>query len=303
MGPSVKIDSLLQRYLDSLKVERGLARNTLAAYAADLTHFAAFLESKKMNWNRISEAQILEYLVSLSKGGLKSRSVVRHLVSVRGFYRYLAKEGETAIDPTQNVDLPKGGRKLPDFLSKVEIERVLAAADGDSPEGSRNNAMMELLYATGLRVSELVSLKVEDLNLESGFLTVIGKGSRERIVPVGRQAVKALRHYIADAREALRKGRATSVLFLTRQGKRMSRGMTRQGFWEILRTLVTKAGIDRRVSPHMLRHSFATHLLEGGADLRAVQAMLGHSDISTTQIYTHLNLQHLKEISSRHPRA
>lgn len=294
------MDLLIQRYLDYLKVEKGLARNTLQAYGADLSLFADFLVRKKIvSLSKIQPPVILEHLMKLSDRSLKSRSLARHLITLRGFFRFLARGGGIEANPALLLELPKGGRRLPRFLSLDEVDRLLEGSPGRSPEEIRNRAMIELLYATGLRVSELVSLSLDDLNLQKGFLKTIGKGSKERLVPIGKSALKAIHEYIHPTREVLKKHRATQVLFLTRRG----RGMTRQMFWKILKRLAIQAGIKQEVSPHMLRHSFATHLIERGADLRSVQAMLGHTDISTTQIYTHLNLKHLKSITARHPRA
>ena len=237
--------------------------------------------------------------MSLSDRSLKSRSLARHLIAIRGLFRFLVKEGEISKNPAALLELPKGGRKLPNFLSLDEVERLLAAAAGEKPDEIRNRAMLELLYATGLRVSELVTLTVDDLNLQRGFLKTMGKGSKERLVPIGKSALEAIRTYLDTARETLKKKRSTQVLFVTRRG----RGMSRQMFWKLLKKLVLTAGIQKEISPHTLRHSFATHLIQRGADLRSVQAMLGHSDIATTQIYTHLNLTHLKSITAKHPRA
>jgi integrase/recombinase XerD len=295
------MDHLIQRYLDYLKVEKGLSRNTLAAYGTDLGLFSHFLAKKKIrSMKAVEPSHIVDHLMVLSDKSLKSRSIARHLIALRGLFKFLMKEGEVAKNPTASVELPKGGRRLPRFLSLEEVDRILAAAAADlSPEGNRNRAMLELLYATGLRVSELVSLTVDSLNLPKGFLRAFGKGSKERIVPIGRSALTVLQDYLGSSREFLRKERETQAVFLTRRG----RPMTRQMFWMMIKTVAMKAGIREKVSPHVLRHSFATHLIERGADLRSVQAMLGHSDIATTQIYTHLNLKHLKSITARHPRA
>lgn len=293
------MDSLIQRYLDYLKVEKGLARNTLQAYGADLALFSSFLARKRISSaGKIDGPAILDHLMNLSDRPLKSRSLARHLITLRGFFRYLVREGEISKNPALLLELPKGGRKLPRFLSPDEVDRLLSLPADDSPESLRNLAMLEILYATGLRVSELVHLSVDDLNLQKGFLKTVGKGSKERIVPIGKSASRAIQDYLQNGRELFRKGRTTQALFLTRRG----RGMSRQMFWKILGRMAGQAGIRQKVTPHMLRHSFATHLIERGADLRSVQAMLGHSDISTTQIYTHLNLKHLKSITARHPR-
>jgi integrase/recombinase XerD len=293
----------LQRYLDFLKVEKGLSKNTLAAYGTDLHAFHLFARNRKRaSWSEVTPQDVLEHVMKLSDRSLKARSLARHLIAIRGLYKFLVKEGDVAKNPTALVDLPKGGRKLPNFLTLDEVDRLLSSSHARAQEGSegvRNDAMLELLYATGLRVSELVNLSVDDLHLDRGFLRTIGKGSKERIVPIGKSALQAIQLYLATARETLRKGRSTQALFVTRLGKSMSRQM----FWKLLKDLARRAGIRKEMSPHVLRHSFATHLVQRGADLRSVQAMLGHADISTTQIYTHLNLSHLKSVAAKHPRA
>lgn len=292
------MEQLLQRYLDHLKVEKGLSPNSLAAYGTDLS---AFLEAvrKKGAWEKVQSQDILNHIMSLSDQALKARSLARHLIAIRGFFKFLRREEKISKNPTDLIDLPKTGRKLPQFLSLEEVDRLLSATAGEEPDMIRNRAMLEILYATGLRVSELVNLSVDDLNLDKGFLKTMGKGRKERLVPIGRSAIEVVKNYLQHAREPLRKERSTQVLFLSRLG----RGMSRQMFWKILRQLTVKAGIQKKISPHTLRHSFATHLVQRGADLRSVQTMLGHADIATTQIYTHLNLTHLKSISSKHPRA
>ncbi|MBI2068021.1 MAG: site-specific tyrosine recombinase XerD [Deltaproteobacteria bacterium] len=292
-------DTESRRYLNYLRVERGLAAHTIEAYASDLLHLRRYLAQKKITlWKKVSPHHLLDYLLLLSKNGLKSRSIARQLITFRGFFRFMVKQGSCDTNPASELDLPKSSRKLPDFLTLPEIDRMLALPTGKFAEEIRNRAMLDLLYATGLRVSELVNLSLNDLDLTAGFVRTLGKGSKERIVPIGRSAQKSVKRYLEEGRGELVKGSVVEPLFLTRR----RRAMTRQMFWEILRQLALKAGIRKRVSPHMLRHSFATHLLERGADLRAVQMMLGHSDISTTQIYTHLNLKRLKEIASKHPR-
>lgn len=297
------METALQRYLDHLKVEKGLSKNTLAAYGTDLQDFLTFLKArKKSSWVEVTPQDILEHAMKLSDRSLKARSLARHLIAVRGLYKFLIKEGDVKKNPTALVELPKAGRKLPNFLTLDEVDRLLSAAKGraeEGPEGVRNLTMLDVLYATGLRVSELVNLTVDDLHLERGFLKTMGKGKKERIVPIGRTALQSIQYYMATARELLRKGRCTQSLFVTRLGKAMSRQM----FWKLLKELSRRAQIKKDLSPHVLRHSFATHLVQRGADLRSVQAMLGHADISTTQIYTHLNLAHLKSVASKHPRA
>ncbi len=298
----MELDTLLQRYFDFLKLEKGLSPNTLAAYGHDLSFFANFVAQRKTKVTAIVASDIIDHLMQLSDHHLKARSMARHLISLRGFFKFLIKERVIAKNPLSLVELPKAGRKLPRFLSLEQVEKILSLSTPTeklSPEDVRNQTMIEVLYATGLRVSELVSVSVDNLNLQQGFLKTMGKGSKERMVPLGKISTQAIQNYLTQAREVLRKNRSSAALFLTRRGK----GMTRQMFWKILQKKATMAGIREKVSPHMLRHSFATHLIQRGADLRSVQTMLGHADISTTQIYTHLNLAHLKSVASKHPRA
>jgi integrase/recombinase XerD len=241
----------------------------------------------------------LKHMISLRKAGLSARSRARHLVSIRGFYRFLVQEQQLKYDPARLVDLPKTSLKLPDVLSVDEVSRLLESPDVDKPLGSRDSAMLELLYAAGLRVSELVNLKLQDINLEAGFVRVLGKGSKERVVPIGLQAQKRVASYLDKSRSILLKNKPSAYLFVARAAK----PITRQGFWKLLRRYAAQAHLNKKVTPHSLRHSFASHLLEGGADLRAVQVMLGHVDISTTQIYTHVARQQLKLLHKRyHPR-
>ncbi len=294
------LDALADEYLNYLLVEKGLSQNTLASYSRDLMRYLDFLRAR--GTETVSERDtslILKYLIDLRRAGLGSRSRARHLVTLRGFYRYLAKEGILPKDPARLIDLPKSGLKLPDVLSSEEIARLLASVGSERPAQRRNMAMLELLYAAGLRVSELVNLRVTDVNLEAGFVRVMGKGGKERIVPFGQSARRCLAEYLSEARPCLLKTHTSDVLFVARAG----RPMTRQGFWKMLKTCARRAGLSKKVTPHSLRHSFASHLLEGGADLRAVQIMLGHADISTTQIYTHVAREHLKRLHRKfHPR-
>jgi len=250
----------------------------------------------------VSEADtplILKYLISMREDGLNARSRARHLVSIRGFYRFLAQEEILSSDPTRLIDLPKSGLKLPDVLTIDEVKCLLEAPDPKKPSGCRDAAMLELLYAAGLRVSELITLNLQDVNLTAGYVRVFGKGAKERVVPIGQYAQEKIRRYTNEARQALLKGRISATLFVARAGKPLSR----QGFWKLIKRYGLRAGLRKVVTPHTLRHSFASHLLEGGADLRAVQTMLGHADIATTQIYTHVARDHLKYLHQKfHPR-
>ncbi len=297
---NASLDALADEYLNYLLVEKGLSPNTLAAYSRDLLRYLDFLaDHGKGTVSGRDTPLLLKYLINLRKDGLGSRSRARHLVTLRGFYRYLAREGILPRDPARLIDLPKSGLKLPDVLSSEEIARLLSAVESERPVDLRNLAMLELLYAAGLRVSELVNLKVTDVNLEAGFVRVMGKGSKERIVPFGQSARRSISEYLSEARPRLLKAHTSDVLFVARAG----RPMTRQGFWKMLKTCARRAGLVKKVTPHSLRHSFASHLLEGGADLRAVQIMLGHADISTTQIYTHVARDRLKRLHEKyHPR-
>lgn len=294
------LDVLVDQYLNYLLVEKGLSKKTLESYSSDLTRYLNFLKTKRIK--TISDADtaaILKHLISLRIAGLGARSRARHLVTIRGFYRFLVEEKVIKNDPTRIIDLPKSGLKLPDVLSFKEVELLLNTPDLNKPTGARDAAMIELLYAAGLRVSELVNLKLQDVNLEACFVRVFGKGSKERVVPIGLYAKEKIDFYIKTFRATLLKNVASPHLFVARAGK----PMTRQGFWKLLRKYGQKAGIIRKIKPHSLRHSFASHLLEAGADLRSVQIMLGHVDISTTQIYTHVAREHLKKIHAKfHPR-
>ena len=299
VGPTV--DQAIQQFLDHLRVERELTPATVAAYGSDLARFAHFAAARTIqSVDAVRSIDILDFLVHLTERKLSARSQARRLVALRQFFRFLKAERIAPSDPTEDVDLPRFGRKLPDFLSVDEIDRLLAAPDRRTPRGMRDAAMLETLYATGLRVSELVKLRLRDLNFDAGYLMTFGKGRKERLVPVGESALASVRAYVEQARSAATKARAIDTLFLTHHG----RAMTRQGFWKLLGRYATAAGIRKRISPHKLRHSFATHLVERGADLRAVQAMLGHADIGTTEIYTHVSRGHLRSVYDRfHPRA
>ena len=294
------IDVLIDQYLNYLLIEKGLSRATLDSYSRDVIRYQEFLNENSID--RLSDTDtplILKHLIALRNAGLGTRSRARHLVSIRGLYRFCVQEKHLNSDPAKLVDLPKLSMKLPDVLAVDEISQLLDAPDAEKPVGMRDAAMLELLYAAGLRVSELVNLKLQDINLEAGFVRVFGKGSRARVVPIGLPAKTKIETYIANARSAALKNQPSPYLFIARAGRPISR----QGFWKLLRRYAVKAQIQKKISPHSLRHSFATHLLEGGADLRAVQVMLGHVDISTTQIYTHVTRKHLKDLHQKyHPR-
>jgi integrase/recombinase XerD len=295
------LDQAIDLHLEHLKVERGLSRNTLEAYAHDLGHFRRWCAAERLDEaGAVESRHVLAYLVALAARKLAVRSQARALVSLRGLYRHLRAERHVERDPTAEVELPRLGRPLPEVLTVEEVDRLLGAPDGRTVRGLRDQAMLETLYATGLRVSELVCLRLGDINLDDGYLSTVGKGKKQRLVPMGDQARARVREYLERARPALDRGRNVAALFLTHRG----RPMTRQGFWKLLRGYAVAAGVRRPISPHKLRHSFATHLLERGADLRAVQAMLGHADIGTTQVYTHLSNARLREVYKlHHPRA
>ena len=298
------MDRLFSAYLDSflnaLAVEKGLAAHTLEAYSHDLNLLADFLAAQGVgSWEESRSHHLRTYFHWLKERGLGPSSVARNMVAVRQFYRFLEKEKVIQENPVPTVISRSRARKLPQVLGQEEVRRLLAQPDPSTLLGFRDQAMIELLYATGIRVSELVSLPTHQVNLEADYLVVRGKGAKVRMVPFGQWAKEKLVQYLEGIRPGLLRRRESAFLFLTRSG----RPLTRQGFWKLIRGYALAAGIEKRVSPHTLRHSFATHLLEGGADLRSVQSMLGHSDISTTQIYTHLNRTHLKEAHRRfHPR-
>jgi integrase/recombinase XerD len=294
------LDTLADQYLNYLLIEKGLSEKTLDSYGSDMAMYLSFLENNGVN--DISDADtpvILKHLISMRDSGLGARSRARHLVTIRGFYRFLVQEKLLKHDPTRLIDLPKSGLKLPDVLSVEEVRLLLSIPDTKTPTGSRDAAMIELLYAAGLRVSELINLKLQAVNMEAGFVRVFGKGSKERVVPIGLFAKEKIDDYLKTARPLILKSIVSRYLFVARAGK----PMTRQGFWKLIKRYALKAGFNKKITPHSLRHSFASHLLEGGADLRAVQLMLGHVDISTTQIYTHVAREHLKKIHEKfHPR-
>jgi integrase/recombinase XerD len=278
-------------------IEKGLADNTLHAYRRDLNHFAAYLEcGNPLSLLDVSRADLQAYLGHRLAGGSSQRSIARLISCLRGFYRYQLREGRVSADPTLDLDGPRLGRPLPHSLSEHEVERLLAAPELDDPLGCRDRAMLELLYACGLRVSELTSLQLSQVSLNQGVLRVFGKGSKERLVPMGEEALARLQSYLREARPELLRGIPSDVVFPSRRGRQM----TRQTFWYRIKLHARAAGITRQLSPHTLRHAFATHLLNHGADLRVVQMLLGHSDLTTTQIYTHVARQRLQDLHARH---
>lgn len=286
-------------FLDYLAVEKGLAKNSLASYRIDLRHFGHWLLDQKLQLEDVQRVHIVRYFQSLRTAGIAARSVARALAAIRGLFRFLVAERHLKNDPTENLENPKLWTTLPKSLQPSEVEALLKAPDRGTAEGLRDGAMLELLYATGLRVSELIKVRIDDLVMDAGFLRTMGKGSKERIVPFGDAARDAIVRYMEQARAHFAKA-PDPHLFLTRRGK----PMTRQSFWMKVEKYARLAGVQSHISPHVLRHSFATHLLENGADLRSVQMMLGHSDISTTQIYTHVSRARLQKIYEQyHPRA
>lgn len=294
------LDIFVDQYINYLVFEKGLSKKTIESYSSDLSKYLEFLKQNEIeNITQTDTPLILKHLIALRESGLGSKSCARHLITLRGFHKFLFQEKILEFDPAKLIDLPKSGLKLPDVLSVSDVNLLLSIPNINNPLGKRNAAMLELLYAAGLRVSELVNLKFLDVNLEACFVRVLGKGSKERIVPFGLHAKNKIDDYIKHSRPVLLKSRISQYLFVARAGK----PMTRQGFWKILKQYVKQSGIKKKVTPHSLRHSFASHLLEGGADLRTVQVMLGHVDISSTQIYTHIARDHLRQIHEKyHPR-
>lgn len=299
MPEAAPVSVQAQAFLDYCRIEKGLAGNSIDAYGRDLARFAAFFQSGPKPEIPGPEG-VRRYLDSLYRSGLTSRSIARHLTTLRSFYGFLLREGRIASDPTARLPLPRQWRILPKYLNLGEINQLLGAPDPSKLTGRRDRAMLELLYASGLRVSELCQLQLSDVNHELGVVRVMGKGNKQRLVPVGRSALAALAVYREQARGKLLRGRSSRYLFVTARGG----PLTRQAFWKLLVGYGKKVGIFHRLTPHAVRHSFATHLLEGGADLRSVQTMLGHADISTTQIYTHVMRSRLrKTVDEHHPRA
>jgi integrase/recombinase XerD len=287
---------LIDRFLDALWLEKGLSDNTRDAYRSDLALFNGWLRERNVELADASRDAILDHLAWRVDQAYKPRSTARFLSGARGFYRYLLREKLIAVDPTLQVDMPQLGKPLPKSLSEADVEALLAAPDLSEPIGQRDRAMLEVLYACGLRVTELVSLTLEQVNLRQGVLRVMGKGSKERLVPMGEEAIVWIERYLRGARDELLGGRPSDVLFPSLRGEQM----TRQTFWHRIKHQAAVAGIGKALSPHTLRHAFATHLLNHGADLRVVQMLLGHSDLSTTQIYTHVARARLQELHARH---
>jgi integrase/recombinase XerD len=293
-------DQPVAAWLDHLRVERGLAENTLVAYENDLGKLVAFAEACRQPLLALRQAELAEFIASLGDRGLSARSQARHIHALRGLFRFAVREGLLERDPTENLRPPKAPRALPRYLTPSQVEALLAAPRTSTAVGLRDRAILEVMYATGLRASELVRLETASVDLELGLVRVFGKGRKERLVPLGSQARGWIRRYLAGARDELAKGRTRSSLFVSLRGE----ALTSAGLWDLVRRHAVAAGVERVLTPHVLRHSFASHLLERGADLRTLQAMLGHADISTTQIYTHVTRERLRRIYDKfHPRA
>jgi integrase/recombinase XerD len=292
--------AITEEYLDHLRVERGLAPNSLLAYGRDLARLGAYARRRGKSLLALRQADLAAFMGSLRSAGLSPRSVARSVHCLRGLYRFAVREGRLSVDPMENLKAPRAFKGLPRCLTPAQVDALLEAPDAATPLGVRDRAILEVLYASGLRVSELISLKPGDLDLEVGLLTCFGKGRKERLVPVGGVAVRWVQRYLRDVRPRLGKDAGDPSLFLNQRGRRLSR----MGLWSIVRRHAVTAGVERVLTPHVLRHSFASHLLERGADLRSLQAMLGHADISTTQIYTHVTRERLRKLYDQfHPRA
>jgi integrase/recombinase XerD len=294
------MDQWLDQFLHYLIVEKGLSKNTIEAYSHGLSQFLHHLKGQGVQEiKEVGKFHVRGFLHALKKKNLSSKTIVRNLVAIRTFFRFMVQEGILEVNPVEELESPKVTKTLPEILALKEIEKILEQPDLQSPLGIRDRAMLEMLYATGMRVSELTHLPTHQVNLEGGYVLLYGKGSKERMVPIGSEAMKWVHHYLTSARGCLAKGRESPFLFINRSGK----GMSRQQFWKNLKHYARKAGLRKKITPHLLRHSFASHLLERGADLRSVQMMLGHVDISTTQIYTHVTGERLKKIHQQyHPR-
>ncbi len=294
------MEQLLDQFLHYLVVEKGLSKNTIEAYSHGLNRFLSHLRKKGIQEIReVGKFEVRGFLLALKKKNLSAKTIVRNLVAIRSFFRFLIQEGILETNPIEDLESPKVAKTLPEILTLKEIEQLLEQPNLKTPLGMRDRAMLEILYATGMRVSELTHLPTHQVSLEGGYVLLFGKGSKERVVPLGSEAMKWITLYLKESRGILAKGKESPFLFINRSGK----GMSRQRFWKNLKDYARRAGLRKRISPHLLRHSFASHLLEGGADLRSVQMMLGHVDISTTQIYTHVTGERLKKIHQRyHPR-
>lgn len=296
MSQSVSDSHIIQGYLDSVWLEKGLSKHTLSAYRSDLDHFSQWLMGQGITLSQVCRADIQSYLSHMLTAGANARSSARFLSCIRGFYRFLLRERAITHDPTLDIQSPKLGRALPKFLSEREVEKLLAAPDLSDPVGLRDRAMLELLYACGLRVSELTGLTVGSLNLRQGVVRVTGKGNKERLIPMGQEAMLWLERYSTEARLSLLGNQPAEILFPSNRAQ----PMTRQTFWHRIKLYAKKADIRTPLSPHTLRHAFATHLLNHGADLRVVQLLLGHSDLSTTQIYTHVAQARMQALHAQH---
>jgi len=296
IGSDAAVEPMIVRFLDAVWMERGLSPNTLAAYRADLTALARWLRQRGTALDRTARSDLLGFIAWRVETGARPRSTARQLSSFRRFFRYLVREGTVKEDPTAQIAMPKIGRSLPRSLTEAQVDSLLGAPQTTDPLGHRDRTMLEVLYATGLRVSELVSLRNSQVNMNQGVLRIVGKGNRERLIPLGEEAVRWLNDFMRGPRGEILLDRQTDHLFPTRRGDRM----TRQAFWHIIKRYAKKGGIDKDLSPHTLRHAFATHLLNHGADLRVVQMLLGHSDLSTTQIYTHVARERMKELHAQH---
>jgi integrase/recombinase XerD len=294
---AITISPLLKEFMNYITVEKGLAHNTLEAYGQDLAAYHQFIEDQKLSWTDVKREHILQFLMGEKKRGLEASSVARRMVAIKLFHRFLVKERHLKEDVTSVLESPKLWKRLPHFLSAAEVDAILSAPNLEDENGIRDRALLESLYATGVRVSEVVGLRINDMNLENAFIRCRGKGDKERIVPIGRQAILACKEYLLKVRS--KQQAKTEHFFL---GNRRE-GLTRQYVWQLIKKYAKLAGISKRITPHTFRHSFATHLLEHGADLRIVQELLGHSDIATTQIYTHVSRDHLKSVHAKfHPR-
>ncbi len=289
----------LRAFVDYIRVDKGLSSNTLSSYRRDLEEYVRYLLSRHSDPSRATRDDVRSFLAALYARGLAARSVARHVASLRSFHHFLFADGKAGTDPTTDLEVPQLGRSLPKYLAPAEVDALLTRPDVSNSAGLRDKAMLEMLYATGMRVSELINLHLGDVEANLGIVRCVGKGNKERLIPIGRSALQATAAYLRDSRPQLAKG-AVDTLFLNQRG----RPLTRMGFWKILSAYGRAAGISSPITPHLVRHSFATHLLERGADLRSIQLMLGHSDISTTQVYTHVVKERIKQIyQTHHPRA